>query len=125
VCSTNNVKIIRLACVVVMVAALVVAITNVRSATSTSPSPAQCSSNALSEGVNGAFRVISVQNFGCAGNFAYLWATVGTNNVNAIGVTEVLHFKIPTQRWALVSRAKFCHPHDLPTFVYRQGCFSN
>jgi hypothetical protein len=38
-----------------------------------------CSSPVLSEAVHGAFRVMSVQNFGCAGDFAYLWATVGTN----------------------------------------------
>jgi hypothetical protein len=119
------VKIIRLACVVVLLAALVVSMTHVSSIASTSPSPAQCSSNSLSEGVNGAFHVMSVQNFGCEADFAYLWATVGTNDVDAIGVTEVLKFNGHTQRWSLVSRAKYCHPHDLPTFVYLQGCFSN
>lgn len=111
--------------VVVVVGALVVAATRVSSTPSTSPVASQCSAHALSEGVNGAFRVMSVQNFGCAGDFAYLWATVGTNETDAIGVTEVLRFKFPTQRWSLVSRAKFCHPLDLPTFVYRLGCFSN
>lgn len=68
---------------------------------------------------------MSVQNFGCEGQFAYLWATVGTNSVDAIGVTEVLRFKSATQNWTIVSRQKYCHPHDLPTFVYRLGCFSN
>jgi hypothetical protein len=75
--------------------------------------------------VSQSFHVMSVDNFGCAGKFAFLWATVGTTEVNAIGVTEVLQFKSGDQRWALVSRLKYCHPTTLPTLVYRQGCFSN
>lgn len=89
------------------------------------PQAASCSSPALSDALHGAFRVMSVQNFGCAQDFAYLWATVGTNEQDAIGVTEVLQFKEPTQRWVVVSRQKYCHPTTLPTFVYKLGCFSN
>lgn len=118
-------KIFRLASAVLVVAALGWATARVNATTSTSPLAAQCSTAALSEGVNGAFRVMSVQSFGCAGDFAYLWATVGTNETNAIGVTEVLKFTPSTQRWKLVSRLKYCHPTTLPTFIYRQGCFSN
>jgi hypothetical protein len=65
-----------------------------------------------------------VQQFGCEGRFAYLWATVGTNEADAIGVTEVLTFA-PSQRWKLVSRAKYCHPTLMPEFIYKLGCFSN
>jgi hypothetical protein len=119
------VKIFRLVGALLVIVALAWSVARVTATTSTGPSEAQCSTAALSEGVNGAFRVMSVQNFGCAGNFAYLWATVGTNETNAIGVTEVLKFTPSTQRWTLVSRLKYCHPGDLPTLVYRQGCFSN
>ncbi|MGC1420312.1 MAG: hypothetical protein WA786_09395 [Acidimicrobiales bacterium] len=118
-------KIFRLVGALLVIAALGWSVARATAATSTSPTAAQCSTAALSEGVNGAFRVLSVQSFGCAGNFAYLWATVGTNEANAIGVTEVLRFTPSTQRWKLVSRLKYCHPTTLPTFVYRQGCFSN
>jgi hypothetical protein len=68
--------------------------------------------------------VLSVQQFGCQGKFAYLWATVGTNEADAIGVTEVLEFTT-SQRWRLVSRATYCHPGLMPEFIYKQGCFSN
>jgi hypothetical protein len=114
-----------------MVAALLVAggvgwaVRGASTTTYTGPEAALCSPPALSEALHGAFRVMSVQNFGCAQDFAYLWATVGTNEQDAIGVTEVLQFKVPTQRWTVVSRLKYCHPKTLPTFVYKLGCFSN
>lgn len=118
-------KIVRLLVVVVVVLALSWAVSRVGQSSSVAPAATPCTPSALSQGVNGAFRVMSVDNFGCAGKFAFLWATVGTTEVNAIGVTEVLQFKTGDQRWALVSRLKYCHPTTLPTLVYRQGCFSN
>jgi len=119
------VRIFRVVSAVLLVAALLWAVAHVSETRSTVRSVAECSSNALSQAVNGAFRVMSVQNFGCAGDFAYLWATVGTNEADAIGVTEVLKFRPSTQHWVLVSREKYCHPSTLPAFIYKQGCFSN
>jgi hypothetical protein len=119
------VKIVRLLAVVAVLLALAWAVKSVSQSSSVAPAATPCTPSALSQGVNGAFHVMSVDNFGCAGKFAFLWATVGTTEVNAIGVTEVLQFKSGDQRWALVSRLKYCHPTTLPTLVYRQGCFSN
>lgn len=118
-------KIFRILGAVVVVVALVWSVARVSATTSTSPVAAQCSTAALSHAVNGAYRVMSVQSFGCADNFAFLWATVGTNEADAIGVTEVLRFSSSTQRWSLVSRLKYCHRTTLPTFIYLRGCFSN
>jgi hypothetical protein len=119
------VKIFRLVAVVLVVIALGWAVSRVTQLSSVAPAATPCTPSALSQAVNGAFRVMSVDNFGCAGKFAFLWATVGTTEANAIGVTEVLQFKTLNQRWALVSRLKYCHPTKLPTLVYKQGCFSN
>ena len=118
-------RILRLVGAALVLAALGWAVSHVSATSRVGPDAASCSSPALSEALHGAFRVMSVQNFGCERDFAYLWATVGTNEADAIGVTEVLRFKPPTQRWVVVSRAKYCHPTTLPTFVYKQGCFSN
>lgn len=109
----------------VLAAALVVSAWHATERSTTGPLAVPCSSSSLSAAVNGAFRVLSVQQYGCAGHFAYLWATVGTDEADAVGVTEVLEFRTVPQRWALVSRAKFCHPGGLPELVYKQGCFSN
>lgn len=118
-------KIFRLVAVLLVAGALGWAVSGASTTTYKGPAAALCSPLALSEPFHGAFRVMSVQNFGCAQDFAYLWATVGTNDQDAIGVTEVLRFKVPTQRWTVVSRLKYCHPKTLPTFVYKLGCFSN
>ena len=118
-------KIFRLLGAALVVVALVFAVARVAATTSTSPVAGECSTAALSRAVNGAYRVMSVQSFGCAGDFAFLWATVGTNEADAIGVTEVLKFSSSTQRWSLVPRLKYCHRATLPAFIYRQGCFSN
>jgi hypothetical protein len=116
---------IRIVVALLVAGALGRAVSGVSTSTYNGPEAASCSSPALSEALHGAFRVMSVQNFGCAQDFAYLWATVGTNEQDAIGVTEVLRFKVPTERWTVVSRLKYCHPTTLPTFVYKLGCFSN
>lgn len=118
-------RIFRIVGAILVVGALAWAVSGVSTSSYNAPEAASCSSPALSDALHGAFRVMSVQNFGCAQDFAYLWATVGTNEQNAIGVTEVLKFLEPTHRWAVVSRLKYCHPKTLPTFVYKLGCFSN
>lgn len=115
---------VRLLVALVIAVALVVAATHATETSTRSPLAAPCSASALGGAVDGAFRVLSVQQFGCEGRFAYLWATVGTNEADAIGVTEVLTFA-PSQRWKLVSRAKYCHPTLMPEFIYKLGCFSN
>jgi len=119
------VRILRVALALLIAATLVAAATHVSATSTGSPSAAPCTSSALGGAVNGAFRVLSVQSFGCEGDFAYLWATVGTDEADAIGVTEVLAYTTVTERWALVSREKWCHPGLMPEFIYRQGCFSN
>lgn len=123
--STRYVKSLRIVAALLVAGALGWAVSRPSTTTDKGPEAASCSSPALSEALHGAFRVMSVQNFGCAQDFAYLWATIGTNEQDAIGVTEVLQFKVPTQRWVVVSRLKYCHPTTLPTFVYKLGCFSN
>jgi hypothetical protein len=95
--------------------------------TSTSASaapPVPCTTSALGQGFEGQFHLTSIQNFGCEGRWAYVWATVGTG-VQAIGVTEVLAYSTTSGRWSIVSRSVDCKASILPRVVYRQGCFSN
>jgi hypothetical protein len=66
----------------------------------------------------------SIQQYGCEGEWAYAWATVGTGE-HAIGVTQVMHFERATHRWVFVSRGRDCKASILPSVVYRLGCFSN
>jgi hypothetical protein len=69
--------------------------------------------------------VLSVQDYGCEEGWAYLWATVGTNERDAIGVTEVLRYSSVEHGWYVVDRLKYCKPAVLPRYVYLRGCFSN
>jgi hypothetical protein len=119
------VKIFRVVAALLVLVALAVAASRVSQRTVVGPESTSCTPHSLSGAANGSFHVMSVDNFGCAGDFAFLWATVGTNETDAIGVTEVLRFSPTTERWAFVSRQKYCHPTLLPYEVYRQGCFSN
>ena len=94
--------------------------------TSTSTSaapPVPCTTSTLGRAF-GALKLESIQNFGCEGQWAFVWATVGTG-VHAIGVTEVLSFNVARARWSIVSRATDCKASILPSVIYRQGCFSN
>jgi hypothetical protein len=95
-----------------------------RATTSTPPSTAPCTSSALGEAFTGALALRSFQAWGCVGDFAYAWATVGTEP-NEIGVTEVLHIDPASNQWVIVSRLTYCRPGALPDFIYRRGCFSN
>jgi hypothetical protein len=117
-------KILRLALAALVVAALAVLSFRTTSSAVTAAPPIPCDTAALGQGFEGQFHLSSIQNFGCEGEWAFVWATVGTG-VEAIGVTEVLNFKAATQRWAIVSRALDCKASILPSVVYRQGCFSN
>ena len=109
-----------------LVIALSLAASGASSTSSGSPAAAPCTAGALGLSMRyGALPVMSVQNYGCEGNWAFIWATIGHNIAHAIGVTEVLKFDTHRRQWILVKRAKYCHANMLPSVVYRQGCFSN
>jgi hypothetical protein len=86
--------------------------------------PVPCTTSALGRAFDGQFHLASIQNFGCEGQWAYVWATVGTGE-QAIGVTEVLAYDATSGRWAIVSRSVDCKASILPDVIYHQGCFSN
>jgi hypothetical protein len=114
--------------VVAVSAALVVATGlaagGARSTRSAAPVASPCTPAALSAAFGGALGLRSLDGWGCVGDFAYVYATVGTTP-NLISVTEVLRFDPVTATWAFISRATYCTPHALPGLVYRRGCFSN
>jgi hypothetical protein len=117
-------KLTRLIVATIILAALVVASFRTTSVTVSSPIAAPCTSSALARAFTGHFKLASIQQFGCEGEWAYAWATVGTGE-EAIGVTQVMHFDLASQRWVFVSRERDCKASILPSVVYRQGCFSN
>ena len=80
------------------------------------PSYAYCSASALSRPFIGPEHVTSVQNYGCEGAWAFLWATIGSGQ-EAIGVTEVLHFDQADTTWRNASRLKVCKPDVMPTYI--------
>jgi hypothetical protein len=118
------VKLTRLVLAVLVVAALVVLSLQTTSSFATAEPPVPCTTSALGQAFDGQFHLDSIQNYGCEGSWAYVWATVG-KGFAAIGVTEVLAYNAASARWSLVSRATDCKPSILPSVIYRQGCFSN
>jgi hypothetical protein len=117
-------KLTRLVVAMVLLAALVVASFHTTSSSQRSPAAVPCTIAALGGAFTGHFNLTSMQKFGCEGEWAYAWATVGSGE-QAIGVTQVLHFDRSSQRWVFVSRERDCKASILPSVVYRQGCFSN
>lgn len=109
--------------VLVLVALVVLSLRTTSSAASANP-PVPCTTAALGQAFDGQFHLSSIQNYGCEGEWAYAWATVGTGQ-DAIGVTEVLAYNESSAKWALVSRATDCKATILPSVIYHQGCFSN
>ena len=109
--------------VLVLVALVVLSLRTTSSAASANP-PVPCTTAALGQAFDGEFHLSSIQNYGCEGEWAYAWATVGTGQ-EAIGVTEVLAYNESSAKWALVSRATDCKATILPSVIYHQGCFSN
>ncbi|MGD0852378.1 MAG: hypothetical protein ABSA07_03360 [Acidimicrobiales bacterium] len=109
--------------VLVLVALVVLSLRTTSSAASANP-PVPCTTAALGQAFDGEFHLSSIQNYGCEGEWAYAWATVGTGQ-EAIGVTEVLAYNESSEKWALVSRATDCKATILPSVIYHQGCFSN
>jgi hypothetical protein len=116
-------KIVRLAAAVVVLVALVVLSFRTTSSSTSAAPPVPCTTSALGRAF-GQLRLSSIQNFGCEGEWAYVWATVGTG-AHAIGVTEVLAFHTTSQRWRFVSRSLDCKASILPSVIYHRGCFSN
>ena len=114
----------RLVLAVAVLAALVVLSLRTTSSAASAEAPVPCTTAALARAFDGQFHLSSIQNYGCEGEWAYVWATVGTGE-DAIGVTEVLAYDAKSARWALVSRALDCKATILPSVIYRQGCFSN
>lgn len=117
-------KFLRLAFAILVLAVLVIASTRTTSSASSVPPQAPCNTESLSRAFTGDLQFSSFQNYGCEGDWAFAWATVGSGE-QAIGVTEVLQYSPTTQRWSLVSRQTDCKPTILPTDIYKLGCFSN
>jgi hypothetical protein len=114
----------RLVIAIVVIAALV-ALSVRTTATSESAAPSiPCTTSALGVGFSTQMHLTSFQNFGCEGEWAYAWATIGAGQ-HAIGVTEVLSYSVTKGRWSIVSRLTYCKASILPSVIYRQGCFSN
>lgn len=117
-------KPLRLACILMLVAASAFAASRVTSQAAAFPVQSPCTTTALVANLHGAYRVMSVQRFGCEEDWAYLWATVGTNEQDAVGVTELMKYE-GASGWFAVSRLRYCHPSVLPRAVYLLACFSN
>ena len=83
-----------------------------------------CVPEALSAPFTGPLELQSIQHYGCEGNWAFVWATVGTG-AHEIGVTEVLAYDEQRGQWTFANRAVVCKPSTLPPLVYHEGCFSN
>jgi hypothetical protein len=118
------VKISRGAVTALVLIALVLLSFRTTSTSASAVSPVPCTTSSLGRAFVGQLHLTSIQNFGCEGPWAYVWATVGTGE-QAIGVTEVLAYRATDSSWAIVSRAVDCKASILPSVIYRQGCFSN
>jgi hypothetical protein len=114
-------KWIRVAGALVIVAALAFFVSQSSCTRRAFPPVVACNASAISAAYH---EVDSVQSFGCAGSFAYLWATVGKGE-GEIGVTEVAHYDSATSSWKNASRLRYCVDHRLPSYVQFWGCNSN
>ncbi len=91
---------------------------------SSSPAPSGASCSAASVSAHLTHLVPrGVVAYGCEGDWAYLWATVGVGQAPPVGVTELMHYE--NGGWFAASRATYCQPGRLPDVVYRRACFSN
>ena len=112
-------KALKLLSALVLVAGLALVATRATATASNGPSAAPCTSAALTSHLT---HVDSVQGYGCEGEWAYLWATVGVG-VSEISVTELMSYSAGA--WLAASRATYCHAGMLPDVVYHRACFSN
>jgi len=118
------VKSLRVIGVVVLLVVLVVSATTTTARSSARLIAAPCNASLLAAPYHGPLKVRSVNSFGCVGDWAYLWATIGSG-VQEISVTEVLHYHPATSSWKNASRLRYCGHHLLPNYVDRWGCHSN
>ncbi|MGC2485533.1 MAG: hypothetical protein WA359_04730 [Acidimicrobiales bacterium] len=106
---------------VVLVAGLAYGVSQVTCTERAAAPVVACNASAISS----AYREVdSVQSFGCVGQYAYLWATVG-HGEGEIGVTEVAYYDLATSAWENASRSHYCVQHRLPSYVQYWGCNSN
>lgn len=118
---TSNVRWLRLAGCVAVLAALVVVVVKPSCSAGTFPSAVPCNASALSAPYHG---VDSVSAFGCEGDYAYLWATVGTGPAE-VSVTELLHYDASSATWQNALRADDCPGDKLPAYIEARACNSN
>ncbi len=83
---------------------------------------AACNPAGLTKSWLGAFHVISVGNYGCEGNWAYVWATIGDSQ-HSVSVTELEQFQ--PLGWLMVNRATYCKDSAVPKKIRTLGCNSN
>lgn len=104
--------------------ATVVILSTASGSGTTTQTDANCTPTSLGYAFSKTLELRSIDSFGCAGSYSYVWATVGTGPAE-ISVTEILHFDDRTQRWVFLSRLDYCTAGRLPQMVYLKGCFSN
>ncbi len=109
-----------LGCVVVL-GALAVVVTKPSSSATTFPEIAPCTVANLTAPYHD---VDSVSNFGCIGDYAFLWATVGSGP-GEVGVTELLAYNTSAGVWQNALRATYCTGSALPAYIEQEACNSN
>ncbi|HWD95829.1 MAG TPA: hypothetical protein VG246_05355 [Acidimicrobiales bacterium] len=112
---------LRLLACVVLLGALVVLVTKPSSSASIFPQAAPCTADNLTAPYHD---VDSVTSFGCVGDYAYLWATIGTEPAE-IGVTDLLVYNTKAGAWENAVRANYCTGDALPAYIKQQACNSN
>lgn len=117
-------KILRALLVLALFAGTGVVATHTTATSSPLVIEAPCDASALSAAFSGPLMISSVQNYGCENGWAFLWATIGTG-AHAIGVTEIVRYDQPTDKWRVAKRETVCSPRILPHDIYELGCFSN
>jgi hypothetical protein len=83
---------------------------------------AACTPTGLTKSWSGAFHVLSVQNFGCEGNWAYVWATIGDSQ-HSVSVTELEEWQ--PLGWLMVNRLTYCSTTNVPKKIRTLACHSN
>ena len=73
-------KNVRLAAAALVVVALVVLSFRTTSSSANPAPPVPCTTAALGQAFEGQFHLASIQNYGCEGEWAFVWATVGKRN---------------------------------------------
>lgn len=117
-------RVLRLVGSVLLLVALVAAVTRTTSSAASTAPDTHCTQADLGAAFTAPLKLQSFQKFGCVDSWAFTWATIGTGQAQ-VGVTEVLQYLPIEQSWMIVSRALDCKPDVLPKLVYREGCFSN